>query len=79
MDNSTYTVTAEQLQFFKEKGYLLIRNYFNPAETTLLQQWSQEVHDLPRTPDVPWMPYEVSFDQTDNKLKKIDRLTGNNT
>ncbi|KAF7157837.1 hypothetical protein CNMCM5623_002271 [Aspergillus felis] len=58
MDNYYYSLKEEQLQSYKEKGYLLIENFLNKAEVQLLQQWSQEVHDLPRTPEVPWMPYE---------------------
>jgi 2-aminoethylphosphonate dioxygenase len=53
-----YTITPRQHQFFAENGYLILRDVFSPAETTTLQQWAQEVHDLPRTPDSPWMPYE---------------------
>ncbi|GFF83215.1 probable alpha-ketoglutarate-dependent hypophosphite dioxygenase [Aspergillus udagawae] len=58
MDNYYYSLKEEQILFYKEKGYLLIENFLNKAEVQLLQQWSQEVHDLPRTPEVPWMPYE---------------------
>ncbi|GIJ87828.1 hypothetical protein Asppvi_006741 [Aspergillus pseudoviridinutans] len=58
MDNYYYSLKEEQIQFYKEKGYLLIEGFLNEAEVQLLQQWSQEVHDLPRTPEVPWMPYE---------------------
>ncbi|GFF50865.1 probable alpha-ketoglutarate-dependent hypophosphite dioxygenase [Aspergillus udagawae] len=58
MDNYYYSLKEEQILFYKEKGYLLIENFLNKAEVQLLQQWSKEVHDLPRTPEVPWMPYE---------------------
>jgi hypothetical protein len=58
MDNYHYALTQEQLQSFQENGYLLVRGFFNPEESKVLQQWAQEVHDLPRTPGVPWMPYE---------------------
>ncbi len=58
MDNFHYALTAEQLQSFQEHGYLLVRGFFTAEETRLLQQWAQEVHDLPQTPGVPWMPYE---------------------
>ncbi|KAJ5432077.1 Phytanoyl-CoA dioxygenase [Penicillium cf. griseofulvum] len=27
-------------------------------ESELLREWAHEVHDLPCTPDVPWMPYQ---------------------
>ncbi|KAJ5192022.1 uncharacterized protein N7498_011007 [Penicillium cinerascens] len=58
MDNFHYDLTSEQLQSFQDRGYLLVCGFFNPTETRVLQQWAQEVHDLPRTPGVPWMPYE---------------------
>ncbi|OJI85336.1 hypothetical protein ASPTUDRAFT_41549 [Aspergillus tubingensis CBS 134.48] len=58
MDNSYYALTGDQLHFYEEKGYLLIQGFFNPPETKVLQQWTQEVHDLPRTPDATYMPYE---------------------
>lgn len=58
MDNFHYALAAEQLQSFQENGYLLVRGFFNPEETKVLQQWALEVHDLPQTPGVPWMPYE---------------------
>ncbi|KAJ5919507.1 hypothetical protein N7454_009342 [Penicillium verhagenii] len=58
MDNSHYALFTSQVQSFKENGYLLVRGFFSDPEAKSLQQWSQEVHDLPRTPNVPWMPYE---------------------
>ena len=58
MDNFHYALTAAQLQSFQENGYLLVRGFFTPEECKLVQQWAQEVHDLPRTPEVAWMPYE---------------------
>jgi hypothetical protein len=58
MNNFHYSLSAEQLESFRERGYLLIRGFFTPKESELLREWAQEVHDLPCTPDVPWMPYE---------------------
>lgn len=58
MENSYYTLTPEDLQSFHENGYLLVRGFFTEPETHTLQKWAQEVHDLPRTHGVPWMPYE---------------------
>ncbi|KKK14314.1 hypothetical protein P175DRAFT_0500869 [Aspergillus ochraceoroseus IBT 24754] len=58
MENKSYTLSQEQVQFYHEKGYLLVRDFLNAGETRSLQQWSQEVHDLPRTPDASYMPYE---------------------
>ncbi|KAH8690637.1 hypothetical protein BGW36DRAFT_420147 [Talaromyces proteolyticus] len=56
--DSDYPLTPSQVQFFQDRGYLLIRNFLPASESSLLQQWAQEIHDLPRTEDVPWMPYE---------------------
>ena len=58
MNNYHYSLSAEQLQSFHEDGYLLIRGFFTSKESELLREWAQEVHDLPCTPDVPWMPYQ---------------------
>ncbi|KAJ5478706.1 hypothetical protein N7530_004215 [Penicillium desertorum] len=58
MNNFHYSLSAEQLESFQERGYLLIRGFFTPKESELLREWAQEVHDLPCTPDVSWMPYE---------------------
>ena len=35
-----------------------MRDILSPEETTQLQHWAQEVHDLPRTSETPWMSYE---------------------
>jgi hypothetical protein len=59
MDNQPVLLTESQLRFFKEKGFLYLPGILNPDETVELQNWTQDVHDLPRTPDSKWMPYEV--------------------
>ncbi len=53
-----YMINSSQYEFFTINGYLILRDVLSPAETTRLQQWAKEVHDLPRTDDSPWMPYE---------------------
>jgi len=55
---ATPELTEEQLQFFANKGYLILRDILSPSQTKDLQQWAQQIYDLPRTPEVPWMPYE---------------------
>lgn len=63
MNNSHYSLSSEQLRIFRDRGYLLVRGFFTAEESELLREWAQEVHDLPCTPDVPWMPYqEVNSD-----------------
>ncbi|MCJ1356905.1 MAG: hypothetical protein MMC33_006901 [Icmadophila ericetorum] len=51
-------LTREQCDFFTTRGYLILQNVLTAAETKGLQTRAQEIHDLPRTADVPWMPYE---------------------
>ena len=53
-----YCISPEQQDFFQQKGYLVLRDVLSQGETTELQRWAQEVHDLPRTSETPWMPYE---------------------
>ena len=53
-----YDISPEQQAFFEEKGYLILRDVLSELEVTDLQRWAQEVHDLPRTAETPWMPYE---------------------
>lgn len=53
-----YNITPEQQSFFDEKGYLILRDVVSDGEAVALQLWAQEVHDLPRTAETPWMPYE---------------------
>jgi hypothetical protein len=42
-----YEITAEQQEFFDQKGYLILRDVLSGPEVTDLQRWAQEVHDLP--------------------------------
>ncbi|KAG2016942.1 hypothetical protein GB937_005845 [Aspergillus fischeri] len=38
MDNYYYSLKEEQIQSYKEKGYLLVEGFLNKAEAQLLQQ-----------------------------------------
>ena len=74
INNFHYALTAEQLESFQENGYLLIHGFFNPKESKLLQQWAQEVYDLPRTPGVPWMPYDEVNRQSQQVLYRTENF-----
>lgn len=52
-------VTADQLDFFKNNGYLIVRDFLTSSEVEDLQKWTQEVHDWIPEPDSDFMPYEV--------------------
>ena len=51
-------LSPDQLSSFEHKGYLILRDMMSPKQVADLQKWSQEVHDLPRTKDATYMPYE---------------------
>ncbi|KFX94691.1 hypothetical protein V495_04854 [Pseudogymnoascus sp. VKM F-4514 (FW-929)] len=53
-----YSISSDQQAFFEKNGYLIVKDALSSSETANLQKWAQEVHDLPRTDEVPWMPYE---------------------
>jgi hypothetical protein len=53
-----YHISQEQKSFFNTNGYIILRDILNKGEILDLQAWSQEVHDLPRTAETSWMPYE---------------------
>ena len=48
-------------RFFAKEGYLILEDVLNTVNSKKLQIWAQEVHDLPRTSEVLWIPYEVSW------------------
>jgi hypothetical protein len=50
---------SEEIDFFKEHGYLIIRHLLTSAEVENLQQWAQEVHDWTPSSESIFMPYEV--------------------
>jgi 2-aminoethylphosphonate dioxygenase len=52
-------VTSEQLSFFRENGYLIVRDFLSKQEVQNLQAWAQEVHDWKVSDDAEFMPYEV--------------------
>lgn len=58
--STTTDLSQEEINSFADNGYLILRNLLTSSETKHLQKWAQEIHDLPRTPEVPWMPYEVN-------------------
>lgn len=50
---------SEDIEFFKERGYLIVRHLLSQAEVEDLHQWVQEAHDWKPTPQSVFMPYEV--------------------
>jgi len=55
------SLSPEQCAFFKDHGYLILRDVLSASAKADLQQWAQEVHDWPTEESSPWMPYEVYF------------------
>lgn len=62
-------LSAEDIEFFQERGYLVIRHLLSPVEVEDLHQWAQEVYDWKPTSESIFMPYEVcSFLIVENRL-----------
>jgi hypothetical protein len=51
--------SEEAVEFFKENGYLIVRDLLSKEEVQQLQQWTQEVHDWIPSENSDFMPYEV--------------------
>ncbi|CAG8319516.1 unnamed protein product [Penicillium salamii] len=79
MDEPSFALSAEQLQSFQDRGYLLVRGFFTPKESAQLQQWASEVHDLPCTPDVPWMPYEEVNSRGQRVLSRTENFANSHS
>lgn len=52
-------LTAQQLRFFAQNGYLVLRDFLSAEEARNLQRWAQEVHDWTPAEQSDFMPYEV--------------------
>ncbi|KAJ5196593.1 hypothetical protein N7449_007072 [Penicillium cf. viridicatum] len=48
--------------------------HLNLPESELLREWAQEVHDLPCTTDVPWMPYQEVNSEGKRVLCRIENF-----
>ncbi|KIX09543.1 uncharacterized protein Z518_00623 [Rhinocladiella mackenziei CBS 650.93] len=57
-EETEMSLSPEQRQFFRDHGYLILRDVLSKEETKDLQRWAQEVHDWPTNENSPWMPYE---------------------
>lgn len=67
-------VTQEQKDFLKANGYLIVRDFLNPAEVANLQAWAQEVHDWKPAADSEFMPYEEVNDKGDRVLCRTENF-----
>jgi len=57
-------VSEQQVKFFNENGYLIVRDLLSENEIQNLKKWTQEVHDWIVTLDSEFMPYEVCTSQS---------------
>lgn len=63
-------LSPQQLDFFEEKGYLIVRDLLSGAEAEDLQNWAQEVHDWVPNTASHFMPYKV--DDTELNMVLLD-------
>ncbi|KAM0723381.1 hypothetical protein Q7P37_000367 [Cladosporium fusiforme] len=51
-------ISPEQVQFFGDNGYLIVRDFLSLQEVDFLQPWAQQVHDYVPDESSNIMPYE---------------------
>lgn len=79
MATSNKPLSGDQIDFFNEHGYLILRDMLSPSETSDLKSWAQEVHDLPATQDCPWMPYQEINSKGQRVLCRTENFADHHT
>ncbi|XMA12036.1 hypothetical protein WAI453_004827 [Rhynchosporium graminicola] len=74
-----YLLSKAQLAFYEEMGYLIIKDGISDAEINDLRAWVQEVHDLPRTMDCLYIPYEELNASGDRVLCRTENFANTHT
>ncbi|CAK7212756.1 hypothetical protein SBRCBS47491_001574 [Sporothrix bragantina] len=67
-------VSADQVAFFEQNGYLIIRDFLSAQQVASLQSWAQEVHDWKPTEKSIFMPYEEVNDKGDTVLCRTENF-----
>ena len=71
---SSVTLTSEQLDHYREKGYLLLRvhehNLVSPDD---LNEWEREVQQWPRVKG-KWMPYDEINQNGERQLMRTENF-----
>lgn len=52
------SLSSSQISRYHEDGYLTISSLFSTSQVLQLKTWAQEIHDLPRTQDCSYIPYD---------------------
>lgn len=63
-------LTDEQIEFFREQGYVVVPGLFSKSEIGPVTQWVEEVEAWPETAG-KWMMY---FEQTEDKQRLLNRI-----
>ena len=68
-------LSAEQLDFWKNQGYLFLPGFLSSSEKERLTEWTQELSALPEAPG-KWMKYfeSSSFDSEQKILCRIENF-----
>ncbi|KAF8590967.1 PhyH-domain-containing protein [Ramaria rubella] len=60
-------LSSEQISFFAENGYLIIRDLFTADEKANIIEWTNEVKSWPEDSDLGYLPYQ----EVDGKGRRI--------
>lgn len=69
---NTPTINDQQINQFKEDGFLLIRNGFNQKDISKIESWTTELSNMPEESGKHWIYHETS--KLDPALTLINRI-----
>lgn len=69
----TKFLSAEQLRFWDENGYLLLKGFFTDIKKTALQDWVSDLEQRPETPG-KWMKYFEPSKRKDGPQRLLCRV-----
>ncbi len=68
----TPVINNQQIEQFKEDGFLLVRNGFNQEDTEKIELWTTDLANLPEESGKQWVYHETS--KLDPNLDLINRI-----
>jgi len=69
-------LNQNQIEKFRDLGYLTLRGAYTPDQAELLQNWAQELADRPEEPGKHWVYHETSLkDGQSDLINRIENMT----
>lgn len=76
----TPDLTQQQIESFKNTGYLVARDAFNVEDMATIERWAGEVENMPEESGKHWVYWEDSQTKPGNKIvSRIEKIKNNHT